>query len=83
MKEKNLKLTRETKKVMPRNQVNREPSKCKEEWSEQRCGKVDELFKVNKINCVYHKIQQFFGKRKQNCTNIRDKNNKLLVDEKR
>jgi len=41
---------------------------------------IDELFKVNKTDYAYHKIQHFFGKRKRNHTNIRDKNGKLLVD---
>lgn len=57
-----------------RNQVNREARKAKEEWLEQQCSEIDELFKVNKIDYAYHKIQQFVGKRKRNCTNIRDKN---------
>ncbi|VVC33883.1 Hypothetical protein CINCED_3A000978 [Cinara cedri] len=61
--------------------VNRKARKAKEEWLEQQCSEIDELFKVNKIDYAYQKIQQFVGKRKRNCTNIRDKNGKLLVDD--
>ncbi|CAI6371778.1 unnamed protein product [Macrosiphum euphorbiae] len=48
-----------------RNQVNREARKSKEEWLEQQCSEIDELFKVNKIDYAYQKIQQFVGKRKR------------------
>lgn len=64
-----------------KNQVNREARKSKEDWFEQQCGKIDELFKVNKIKRAYHKIPQFVKKRKRNCTNIRDQNGQLLVDD--
>jgi len=64
-----------------RNQVNRETRKAKEEWLEQQCSEIDEMFKANKIDYAYHKIQQFVGKRKRNVTNIRDKMGQLLVDD--
>jgi len=64
-----------------RNQVNQEARKAKEEWLQQQCSEIDELFKVNKIDYAYQKIQQFEGKRKRNFTNIRDKNGQLLVDD--
>lgn len=55
-----------------RNQVNREAKKSKEQWLEQQCGEIDEMFKVNKTEHAYRKIQQFVGKKKRNCTNIRE-----------
>ncbi|KAL4152963.1 hypothetical protein QTP88_000796 [Uroleucon formosanum] len=64
-----------------RNQVNREARKAKEEWLEQQWSEIDEMFKANKIDYAYHKIQQFVGKRKRNVTNIRDKIGQLLVDD--
>lgn len=64
-----------------RNQVNRVARKAKEEWLEQQCSEIDEMFKANKIDYAYHKIQQFVGKRKRNVTNIRDKMGQLLVDD--
>jgi len=48
---------------------------------EQQCGEIDELFKVKIIDYAYQNIQQFVGKRKRNCTNIRDKNGQLLDDD--
>jgi len=39
------------------------------------------MFKANKIDYAYHKIQQCVGKRKRNVTYIRDKMGQLLVDD--
>ena len=39
------------------------------------------MFKANKIDYAYHKIQQFVGKIKRNVTNIRDKMGQLLVED--
>jgi len=48
-----------------RKQDNWKARKAKEELLEQQCGKINELFKVNKIDYAYHKIQQYFGKKNE------------------
>lgn len=81
IKYKNNKITEGQQKYRQlRNQVNREARKSKQKCLEQQCDQIDELFKANKIDHANRKIQQFVGKRKQNSTNIRDKNGQLLVD---